>query len=261
MARGNFLRVSRQVIVVTVAVMFAAGVYLARARTASWDETLWVTVYPIIADGRERTQDYVSRLTPETFAAVERFVAAEAHRYGVAIEQPVRVDLGEPVDELPPPPPESRNPFAVGLWSLKIRWWAGQATDGQSGPTPDVRMFVAYHDPEIRTTVPHSLGLQKSMLGVVHAFATRRMAGSNNLVIAHELLHTLGATDKYDPVDNQPIHPEGFADPDRQPLYPQIHAEIMGGRIPVTEWEAAIPESLQWARVGHATAAELNWTN
>ena len=142
-----------------------------------------------------------------------------------------------------------------------MRWWAAQATDDQPGPTPDVQMFVAYHDPEIRTEVPHSLGLQKSMLGVVHAFATRRMAGSNNLVIAHEMLHTLGATDKYDPADNQPVYPEGYAEPDREPLHPQTHAEIMGGRIPVNEWEAAIPESLRWARVGPTTAAEINWTN
>ena len=44
----------------------------------------------------------------------------------------------------------------------------------------------------------HSTGLQKGMLGVVNAFASADQEGSNAVVIAHELLHTFGATDKYD---------------------------------------------------------------
>ena len=60
------------------------------------------------------------------------------------------------------------------------------------------------------------------------------MRGSDDMVIAHELLHTLGATDKYDLRTNQPAHPDGFAEPDREPLYPQSFAELMGGRIPVS---------------------------
>ena len=56
-----------------------------------------------------------------------------------------------------------------------------------------------YHDPSTLQTVPDSHGMQKGLIGVVHAFAQRPMAGTNNIVITHELLHTLGATDKYDP--------------------------------------------------------------
>ena len=49
MPRGAIGRL-RQLIVVTVGVMFIAGAWLARARSTSWEETLWVTVYPIAAD-------------------------------------------------------------------------------------------------------------------------------------------------------------------------------------------------------------------
>ena len=48
------------------------------------------------------------------------------------------------------------------------------------------------------------------------------MDGGNDMVIAHELLHTLGATDKYDPVNNAPRFPDGYGDPQQMPLYPQL---------------------------------------
>ncbi len=56
-----------------------------------------------------------------------------------------------------------------------------------------------WSDPERTTAVPHSLGLQAGLLGVVYAFADETLDAPNNVVIAHEVLHTLGATDKYDP--------------------------------------------------------------
>ena len=91
-------------------------------------------------------------------------------------------------------------------------------------------------------------------------FADAGMKGSNDMVIAHELLHTLGATDKYDLRSNQPAHPDGFAEPDREPLYPQSFAELMGGRIPVSSAESTTPESLQQVIVGAKTASEIGWT-
>ena len=116
-------------------------------------------------------------------------------------------------------------------WSLRTRYWAWQPRD-PAGPAPDIRLFVLYHDPAMSPSLPHSVGLQKGLFAIVNAFADRRMEGSNDTVIAHEVLHTLGATDKYDLATNQPRTPDGFAQPDRQPLYPQISAELMGGRIP-----------------------------
>ena len=97
------------------------------------------------------------------------------------------------------------------------------------------------------------------MLGVVHVFADTRMKGSNQFVIAHEMLHTLGATDKYEVGSNHPIYPIGYAEPHASPRFPQRFAEIMGGRIPLSASESRIPPSLEQARVGSATALELRW--
>jgi hypothetical protein len=122
-----------------------------------------------------------------------------------------------------------------------------------------VRLFVLYHDPALRSRLPHSVGLQKGLLGVVNAFAARPQAGSNNVVIAHELLHTFGATDKYDPATTLPVFPDGYADPGRNPVHPQDAAEIMAGRIPRGPATADMPTGLDETVIGGKTAREINW--
>src|SRR5581483_10543090 len=103
-------------------------------------------------------------------------------------------------------------------------------------------------------------GLQKGLLGVVHVFALGPMSGSNSIVIAHELLHTLGATDKYDLRTGMPVYPSGFAEPDRKPLYPQPRAEIMAGRRALSASQYEMPGSLREVLVGPVTAREIRWT-
>jgi hypothetical protein len=56
-----------------------------------------------------------------------------------------------------------------------------------------------------------------------------------------------------------PQHPRGYAEPWRDPLYPQLKAEIMGGRIPITASQAKMPESLSEVLISIYTAAEINW--
>ena len=85
------------------------------------------------------------------------------------------------------------------------------------------------------------------------------MVLKNNVVITHEFLHTLGATDKYELANNQPIFPEGYAEPDQVPLLPQRFAEIMAGRTPVSATEAEIPPGLNSAVIDEKTAREINW--
>ena len=72
-------------------------------------------------------------------------------------------------------------------------------------------------------------------------------------------MHTVGASDKYDPKSGQPIYPDGYAEPKLNPRYPQSKAEIMGGRIPVCNKEASIPWSLKQVTVGPQTAIEIGW--
>ena len=91
------------------------------------------------------------------------------------------------------------------------------------------------------------------------AYAKRGLQRTNNVVFTHELLHVLGATDKYVMNTGEPIFPEGYAAPDRTPLFPQTHAEIMGGRIPVDPQTSRMPGSLEQCRIGKITAEEIGF--
>ena len=261
MSRGNFLRIFRIGLLLYLLAMVVLGAWLSRSRSTDWDATLWVAVYPINADGSGVTADYIARLRIESFQDINDFVAGEARRYGVELDDPVTMELADLVAEQPPATPVGGHAIAVMWWSLRLRYWAWRIERAQARPAPDVQMFVRYHDPAITPALTHSVGLQKGLIGVVNAFAERDMTGENNFVIAHELLHTLGATDKYDAETTLPGYPDGYADPERDPLHPQKQAELMGGRIPISISQADMPESLRQVVVGPATAREINWTN
>jgi hypothetical protein len=151
--------------------------------------------------------------------------------------------------------------LSVMLWSLKMRWWASSVTSDQDRIEPDVSIFVRYHENQGTRSLEDSVGIQKGMFGVVNAYTGRRFANTNNVIIAHEFFHTLGATDKYEPGTGQPTQPDGLADPDLKPLFPQQKAEIMAGRIALAEDDAVIPKSLKYALIGPLTAREIGLTD
>jgi len=260
MVSGGFFRKVRITILMGVLFFVSMNSWLTRLRSTDWNEELWVVVYPLNGDNSAVSQAYINTLSADAFDSVESFLAIEAKRYGKAIASPVIVRLAPQVKVLPPSPPVNGATLSVILWSLKLRYWAWR-NDNFSGPQPDVQMFVVYHDPDTHDRLQHSLGLRKGMVGVVNAYASRSMAQRNNIVIAHEFLHTLGATDKYDRSNNQPLYPVGYTQPDKTPLFPQQTAEIMAGRIPVSRSEAVMPGSVAKLRIGTQTAREINWIN
>jgi hypothetical protein len=184
-------------------------------------------------------------------------MARESQRYGIVASTPTIIKLGATLDTVPPAPPASEaNVINIMWWSLRLRWWAWWNTpkEGVGG----VRMYIVYHTPDANRRLAHSLGLQKALLGIVHAFAIREQNDQNNIIIAHELLHTVGAADKYQP-GGEPLFPQGYAQPDRMPLYPQARAEIMAVRIPLSEHASTMADSLRSTVVGEQTAREINW--
>lgn len=260
MASGGFFRKFRITLLLLVLFFVGMNSWLTKLRTTDWKEPLWVVIYPVNGDGRSATARYIRQLSNTDFKSVEDFLAREAHRYGLGITEPVTVKLAPEVTELPPLPPVDGSTLSIMMWSLRLRYWAA-THDTFEGPEPDIQMYVVYYDPQTHQRLRHSLGLQKGLIGVVNAFASPTQAQRNNVVIAHEFLHTVGASDKYDPQNNQPLYPEGFAEPDRNPVYPQKYAEIMAGRIPVASHSAVMPNSLSSCVVGPLTAREIHWTD
>jgi len=250
----------RILLLLLVLLFVSIEAWLTQSRSTDWQQPLWLVVYPVNGDDSAVTSDYIERLGEARFDAIEKFFDREANRFGLELDEPVTVELAPEIAELPPQPPANGNVLSVIFWSLKMRYWA-YSHDTFDGPRPDVKMFVIYHDPAKKSRLRHSLGLQKGMLGVVNAFASRRMTATNNVIIAHEFLHTVGASDKYDIETNQPLNPIGIAEPERVPLYPQNKAEVMGGRIALSATQSSIPASLNQVLVGQSTALEIQWLN
>lgn len=249
----------RVLVLLIILVAVASNHFLGQARLANWDRTLWITVYPIVADGQAVTRRYVESLEPRQFREIADFLTREAGRFGRSLSDPVHFQLAPVGHSVPPPPPAGANRVAIGLWSLKMRWWAWRQGGSDGLPDADVQLFVQYQAARNGVVLDRSLGMRKGRYGVVNAFATRGKAAANRVVLAHELLHVLGASDKYEPRTGQPLAPDGLAEPDRVPLYPQVRAELMGGRIADSPSRARMPESLRQCVVGATTAQEIGW--
>ena len=189
---------------------------------------------------------------------IEQFLQVEAARNGIFTRPLVIVRKGELIDSIPPPRPESNNVFSIMLWSLQFRYWSYVHTPSVDSPYTQVSMYVIYHRPKRFTKLSHSTGLSKGLVGIVHAFASPLQSKQNHVVITHEFLHTVGATDKYDRY-GEPIFPLGYADQAQQPLLPQKIAEIMAGRIPISSTQSIMPANLDQCTIGPVTSAEINW--
>lgn len=223
-----------------------------------WKHNFYVVVYPVNADGSGEVANYIKTLTREDFEPMAEYFAEEGARYSLGMPRPVEVQLGDIVNEVPPAPPNGGSMFSTIIWSLKFRWFAWNNSP-KVNVKPDIRLYLLYHDPATTPALSHSTALNKGRVGRVNLFGSKAYAKQNLVITAHELLHTLTATDKYDLETTLPAYPDGFAEPDKSPRYPQDFAELMGGRVPISETKAEIPKNLAQTLIGDKTAREIGW--
>jgi len=93
MASGGFFKKFRITLLLLVLFFVGMNSWLTRLRTTDWNEPLWVVIYPINGDGSDATERYISTLTPDTYHAIETFLAREGHRYATRITEPVTLQL------------------------------------------------------------------------------------------------------------------------------------------------------------------------
>lgn len=241
-----------------VLLVVAAQAWIDRFSTTRWQRTVYVGAFPVSADGSPATADYLAQLDQAKIAEVGDFVTSEARRYGVDVDEPIVLRLYPALASAPPALDAGANVLTRIAWSLRLRYYRYRMLAAVS-PRPQIAMFLVYHDPALASSLPHSAGLQRGLTAVVHVFASRSQEAQNRIVMAHELLHTFGATDKYDLAGGLPKYPDGFADRQLSPLYPQRAAEIMAVKVPLSAVEARMPDSLHDERVGPVTAREIGW--
>ncbi|SEQ54109.1 hypothetical protein SAMN03080615_01918 [Amphritea atlantica] len=258
MLRFFRFRSLRIILLLVILFVVAMNTWLSSARIQSWNRPVWVVLYPINADGRADTQAYINALSAEHFDDIEQFLQRESARYHVGLSPVAEFHLAPVLTAQPPEVEIDASLFERVFWSLHMRWWSWR-NDNWNGPEPDVRIYLRYFSPREHLQLSHSLGLQKGMIGLVNGFASVDYMGTNNFVIAHELMHTFGASDKYSLETNEPLFPDGYADPQQSPLLPQTRAEVMAGRIKVSPGWLLMPKNLNDVVVGALTAKEIGW--
>ena len=227
-------------------------------RDLDWKRSFRVAVYPVNVDHDDRVAAYIKSLETGDFEPVVAFFADEGAHYQVKLTRPVEVSLGPEVTDVPPAPPKEGSTFSIVWWSLRFRQFAWTHSP-TVGIKPHIRLYLLFHDPRKHGVLGHSTALSKGRIGRVNLFGGKEYLNQNLVILSHELLHTLRATDKYDPQTALPIYPQGYAEPDKSPRYPQEFAELMGGRVPLAEDQAEIPASLREVLVGEMTAREIGW--
>lgn len=249
----------RVVVLLSILFVILVSTWMTEKRMAEWERPILVTIYPIAADDAPETLRFVQKLEVEQFESINRWMETQSRPYGFRVTPAFRFQLAPPGTRLPPVIPGQFEPAQIGLWSLKMRWWSWMRDREDGLVSPDIQMFVLYHQLGAETEMGISVGMRKGRYGLVKAYAQDSMNAMNLIVLTHEMLHVLGATDKYVLSTGEPIYPEGYADPDKRPLFPQKQAEIMGGRIPVNAYSSVMPESLQQCRIGRLTAEEIGF--
>ena len=242
-----------------VLLFVAAAQFFTASHTSDWDAPLWVDIYAVAGDSSPVTRQFIDGLRTVDFDGVEAFLAREAKRYGIGLEEPFRVRLIDEHRAPLPPLTSGAHVLDVLWWSLRMRWLAARLRWQSDGPSGDILVFAVFHEPSTTVTLDRSTALEKGLIAVANLFADRSARGMNQVVLAHELLHTLGATDKYAAETNAPLFPDGYAAPEARPLLPQLKAELMAGRIPLDERRAEIPSDLRDVVIGRETALEIGW--
>jgi hypothetical protein len=231
--------------------------WLEQFMVRGWRVPLDVRVIPINGDGSPEAAAAIQALKAGDFADINSFLEREVARYGARQSPAMEVSVQPQIREQPPAPPRDGSVLKTILWSLKLRAWVYRQSGQWLPQLGAVKLFLLYHAPEDGVALQHSLGLQKGLIGVVHVFADPGQARQNNIVVAHELLHTLGATDKYDAA-GRPLYPQGYADPQLPQSLQRREAEIMAGRFLNADGRPVMPPGLERCVIGPQTAHEIN---
>lgn len=243
-------------VVLVVAIAFAFSVVRQRSRRVRWIRPLQVSVVLVATRPLDAA---VVEAWREGAEQLEVWFAAEGRRHGLALQQPVMVQLQPPQvrEALPAPPAPAESWLAETRQSLAFR----RQLDALAPASPgvDVRLVVA-----LRPVAERERSLVE---GAAEAFGSVGLVLGNDrdvslglelIAAAHELLHLAGAADAYDE-DGHARVPEGLVEPDAEPLYPQQFGEVMVGEVPDGPGAGHVPAGLEEVRIGPATARQVKW--
>lgn len=258
-----WIRVSILLAILLGVSLYAIRDYRSRHGRNAWDRTLEIS-FVVVREGPVK-DDALAALRARV-PALEAQLHAQMNRYRSSVLPPVHVTIRGPVDGAPPAP----SPGDGAVDALKYQWnlwrWTRHvdALAGYDAGAADSRIYLAVKPPvatEEGRVVRQIEGASElnGRVGVVHVDLDPVMADFALFVATHELLHTLGATDKY-ASDGSIRVPDGLAEPDATPLYPQRFAEVMARHRAIDDRTSKPPKDLSELAIGGLTAREIGWT-
>lgn len=250
--------------ILLIVLIIAARVYYRDQRKLDWDRTYNVALVQIVNGSNSNTERALSSFGKEVIQqSLENWFENEAKRVYKSNIKPFRFHLLGPVfsEELPPSLPTDND----GFWtrykqtSAFIKYFGDKLEQTNANPSQfDIKLYIYIYpsDKGLGYEKQHSVGTTRGRFGVVFLPIGKQSAGRTTCLIAHEILHTVGASDKYD--DNHlTIFPDGYFAPEKR--YPQEFAEIMALATPIEKGKEKDADNLDVSRVGEKTAIEVGW--
>jgi hypothetical protein len=255
-----FVRLRIGVLLSVLAVVLAWGARdwsQRRART-SWHRPLRVAL--VLVEREPVPPHTLALLTSRSFE-LERRLSREYARYTGKEGTPIELVVRGPVLAAQPPP-SSSDDGSLELLSQSWRLWRWTGALDSAAHVElgyDSRIYLVLKPARAAgVAVVEGESEFRGRVGVAKADIRVDTVDFALFVAAHELLHTLGATDKYD-ATGRAVFPRGFAEPARAPLFPQPGAEIMARNVPIGPDSERPPDTLDELFVGETTAREIGW--
>jgi hypothetical protein len=192
---------------------------------------------------------------------LERRLKQEFQRHGGGDVEPFAIMVKGPVVASQDPPRLTdqrlpglaRHTFALWQWTRDLDQRAELPWRGY-----DSRIYLVLKPSHGEVAFAEGESEDGGRVGVAQADLDDGTLDFALFVAAHELFHTLGASDKYD-ATGRASYPSGFAEPERAPLYPQRGIELMARNRPLSPTSERPPEKLDELWVGDETAREIGW--
>jgi hypothetical protein len=255
-----WIRIAILLSVLAVVTLYAFHDISSRRERTSWERTLDVALV-LVEDGQV-ADDAVAALRARV-PVLEQRLKEEYQRYRPGAPAPFAFVTFGPV------PLATRAPGAlsegfVGLarHALEVFRFTRDVDARAAVPARafDARLYLVLRPPSnAQQAFVEGASEQGGRIGIASCDLADDMADFALFVAAHELFHTLSATDKYD-AGGHTLVPEGLAEPERAPRFPQQYAELMARNRPLDAQSEAPPTALSELRVGPYTAQEIGWS-